>query len=156
MSIPGSSPLIQSERYLRKATNTRLRSATSSAPAGSGAQRENQTNLQSAEQVVKMLKLCNRQRADYLLNVEPNKSGLIPDYSVERLRQVGELLAAEPWRPTDASKTLDSQSNQPDIGEGNSVRSADIPVGLAFSVPDADRNVGAPDERFRGAKRAQG
>jgi len=80
--------------------------------------RENQTNVQSAEQVVKMLKLCNRRRANYLLNVEPNKSGLIPDYSVERLRQVGELLAAAPSRPTDASKTSDKQSNQPAIGEG--------------------------------------
>ncbi len=54
---------------------------------------ENDTNVKSAEEVVDMLKLCNSRRANYLLNVVPDRSGLIPAYSVERLRQVGKLLA---------------------------------------------------------------
>jgi alpha-L-fucosidase len=56
---------------------------------------ENSTNLKKADEIVKMLKLCNDRRANYLLNVAPDKSGLIPEYSVARLREVGELLAAE-------------------------------------------------------------
>jgi alpha-L-fucosidase len=67
--------------------------------------RENETNLRSAEDVVKMLKLCNSRRANYLLNVAPDKSGLIPENTVERLRQIGALRAAANPPPTDASKT---------------------------------------------------
>ena len=55
--------------------------------------RENETNLQSAEKIVSMLKLCNSRRANYLLNVAPDRSGLIPAYSLKRLREVGELLS---------------------------------------------------------------
>ena len=42
-----------------------------------------------------MLKLCNRRRANYLLNVPPDRDGLIPDLYVARLREVGKLLGAE-------------------------------------------------------------
>ena len=54
--------------------------------------KENETNLQTAEEIVAMLTLCNSRRANYLLNVAPDKSGLIPAYSRARLRKAGELL----------------------------------------------------------------
>jgi alpha-L-fucosidase len=57
--------------------------------------RENNANLKTAEEVVAMLKLCNSRRANYLLNIAPDRSGLIPAYSVERLREIGELLEAK-------------------------------------------------------------
>jgi alpha-L-fucosidase len=56
---------------------------------------ENSSNLKKADEIVKMLKLCNDRKANYLLNVAPDKTGLIPDYTLERLRQVGELWSAE-------------------------------------------------------------
>ena len=56
----------------------------------------NNANLKTAEEVVAMLKLCNSRRANYLLNVAPDKSGLIPAYSVERLTMVGKLLRIKP------------------------------------------------------------
>jgi len=52
---------------------------------------ENDANIKTAEEVVDMLKLCNSRQANYLLNVAPDKSGLLPPYSVTRLRQVGKL-----------------------------------------------------------------
>ncbi len=57
--------------------------------------RENNANLKTAEEVAAMVKLCNSRRANYLLNVAPDRSGLIPAYSVERLRQAGKLLRAK-------------------------------------------------------------
>jgi alpha-L-fucosidase len=66
---------------------------------------ENSSNLKKADEIVKMVKFCNDRRANYLLNVAPDKTGLIPDYTVERLRQVGQLLATENRRPTNAPKT---------------------------------------------------
>lgn len=47
--------------------------------------------IQSAEEIVKMLKLCNSRRANYLLNVPPNRDGLIPDLYVERLKEIGQM-----------------------------------------------------------------
>jgi len=55
---------------------------------------------------------------NYLINVAPDKTGLIPDYSLKRLREVGELMAEESWQPTDATNTLEKKSNQPDAGDG--------------------------------------
>jgi alpha-L-fucosidase len=57
--------------------------------------RETPDTLRSAEDVAKMLRLCNGRRANYLLNVSPDRSGLIPDYAVERLREIGKALTAE-------------------------------------------------------------
>jgi len=51
-----------------------------------------QTKLRTAEEVVAMLKLCNDRHANYLLNVAPDMTGQLPALSVERLREVGELL----------------------------------------------------------------
>lgn len=66
---------------------------------------ENSSSLRNADDLAKMVKFCNDRRANYLLNVAPDKTGLIPDYTVERLRQVGQLLAAENRGTTDAPKT---------------------------------------------------
>jgi alpha-L-fucosidase len=57
--------------------------------------RENSANLKTAEEVAAMVNLCNSRRANYLLNVAPDRSGLIPAYSVERLLQAGKLLRAK-------------------------------------------------------------
>lgn len=49
--------------------------------------------LKSAAEVVDVLRLCNSRRANYLLNVAPDNSGLIPAASVQRLKEIGGLLA---------------------------------------------------------------
>jgi alpha-L-fucosidase len=72
--------------------------------------RENKANLQTAEEVVAMLKLCNSRRANYLLNVAPDKSGLIPAYSVERLRKIGELLGAK--TPPPGNTSIESKASR--------------------------------------------
>jgi alpha-L-fucosidase len=56
---------------------------------------ENSSNLKKADEIVKMLKYCNDRKANYLLNAAPDKTGLIPDYTVERLKEVGKLIKAE-------------------------------------------------------------
>jgi len=43
--------------------------------------KENPANQETAEEVVAMLKLCNSRRANYLLNVAPDRSGLIHAYA---------------------------------------------------------------------------
>jgi alpha-L-fucosidase len=53
---------------------------------------DNESRLKSAADVAAMVRLCNNRRANYLLNVAPDRSGLIPTYAVERLRQAGRLL----------------------------------------------------------------
>jgi alpha-L-fucosidase len=73
---------------------------------------ENNANLKTAKEVVAMLKLCNSRRANYLLNVAPDKSGLIPAHSVKRLRQIGKLLGVEPPPPKDAAKQSKKKSNK--------------------------------------------
>jgi alpha-L-fucosidase len=60
---------------------------------------ENESTLKNAEEIVRMLRLCNDRRANYLLNVAPDRSGLIPAHSVKRLREVGDLLGARPTTP---------------------------------------------------------
>ncbi|UCD29729.1 MAG: alpha-L-fucosidase, partial [Planctomycetota bacterium] len=49
-------------------------------------------NMKSTQQIIKMLKLCNQRRANYLLNVPPNKDGLIDDTCVNRMREIGNAL----------------------------------------------------------------
>ena len=53
---------------------------------------DNESLLTSAADVAAMVRLCNNRRANYLLNVAPDRSGLIPAYAVECLRQIGRLL----------------------------------------------------------------
>ncbi len=49
-------------------------------------------NLQSAAEIVRRLRLCNGRHANYLLNVPPDRDGLISGPQLERLREVGRLL----------------------------------------------------------------
>jgi len=51
--------------------------------------------LRGAEEVVDMLRLCNSRKSNYLLNVAPDRSGLIPASTVERLREIGQLWGGE-------------------------------------------------------------
>jgi alpha-L-fucosidase len=56
-------------------------------------------NLQAAEQIVQRLRLCNARHANYLLNVPPDRDGLISGPHLQRLREVGRLLEQkEPGR----------------------------------------------------------
>jgi alpha-L-fucosidase len=57
--------------------------------------KDSEAQLKSAEDVVAMVRLCNSRKANYLLNVAPDRSGLIPGYAVDRLRQIGRLLDAK-------------------------------------------------------------
>lgn len=50
------------------------------------------SNLQSAADVVARLKLCNERNANYLLNVPPDRDGLISGDHVHRLREIGALV----------------------------------------------------------------
>jgi alpha-L-fucosidase len=56
------------------------------------------SDLQSAREVVDRLKLCNARNANYLLNVPPDRDGLISGAQLERLREIGALLRAEAQR----------------------------------------------------------
>jgi alpha-L-fucosidase len=49
-------------------------------------------DLQTAEAVVARLKACNERKANYLLNVPPDPTGLIAGPQLKRLREIGALL----------------------------------------------------------------
>jgi len=68
---------------------------------------ESGEDLMTAEEAVKMLKLCNSRQANYLLNVAPDASGLIPTYALERLREIGGLLAVEEPSETGDNENAD-------------------------------------------------
>ena len=59
-------------------------------------QNRDETELQPAERVAAMVKLCNERHANYLLDVAPDMPGRIPELSVKRLREIGKLLAVSP------------------------------------------------------------
>jgi alpha-L-fucosidase len=61
------------------------------APGWFWTSKEDSSNLKTAEDVMAMLELSNRRRANYLLNVGPDKTGLLPAPTVERLREIGKL-----------------------------------------------------------------
>ncbi len=46
-----------------------------------------------AANVVAMLQTCNARKANYLLNVPPDRTGRIPDFLVQRLKEIGALRA---------------------------------------------------------------
>ena len=50
------------------------------------------SDLQSAEAVVARLKLCNERNANYLLDVPPDRNGLIAGEHLQRLREIGALV----------------------------------------------------------------
>jgi alpha-L-fucosidase len=52
-------------------------------------------NLQSADEITHRLRLCNARHANYLLNVPPDRDGLISGPQLDRLREVGRLLGKE-------------------------------------------------------------
>ncbi len=52
-------------------------------------------SLQSAQDIVRKLRCCNARHANYLLNVPPDRDGLISGALLERLREVGRLLQAQ-------------------------------------------------------------
>jgi alpha-L-fucosidase len=49
-------------------------------------------DLQTAETIVARVRLCNSRNANYLLNVPPDRDGLISGPHLERLREIGRLL----------------------------------------------------------------
>lgn len=65
---------------------------------------ENDGNLKTAEDIVAMLKSCNARHANYLLNIAPDRTGLIPAHSLRRLRQIRELLGTDAASPKDVPK----------------------------------------------------
>jgi alpha-L-fucosidase len=54
------------------------------------------SDLQPAEAVVARLRLCNARSADYLLDVPPDRDGLISGPHLQRLREIGALLRSAP------------------------------------------------------------
>jgi alpha-L-fucosidase len=50
------------------------------------------SDLQTAEEIVGRLRTCNSRQANYLLDVPPDKDGLISGPHLERLREIGRLL----------------------------------------------------------------
>jgi len=54
--------------------------------------RENEDTMKSVEDVTAMLELCQKRRANYLLNVGPDDTGRLPDYAAKRLREIGASL----------------------------------------------------------------
>lgn len=53
---------------------------------------ENSANLKSAEGIIEILTLSNNRSANYLLNVAPDNTGLIPEHSVLRLMEFRDLI----------------------------------------------------------------
>ncbi len=51
-------------------------------------------DLQPAAEVVARLRACNERNANYLLNVPPDRDGLISGPHLQRLREIGALLSA--------------------------------------------------------------
>lgn len=51
-----------------------------------------EAHMRSAEDIVKVLSMCNERRANYLVGIGPDRNGLIPEPFVKRLKEIGELL----------------------------------------------------------------
>lgn len=56
---------------------------------------ETAADVRSAREIVDLLVLCNQRNANYLLNVPPDRHGLISGPRLERLREIGALRKAE-------------------------------------------------------------
>jgi alpha-L-fucosidase len=56
-------------------------------------------HLKSAREVVDKLKSLNQRHCNFLLNVAPNTEGLLDPLYVERLKEIGQLLASEEQKP---------------------------------------------------------
>ncbi len=55
------------------------------------------SDLQTAETVVARLRTCNERKANYLLDVPPDRDGLISGPQLQRLREIGALLRSTGW-----------------------------------------------------------
>ncbi len=53
---------------------------------------QNESHLKKAEDIGAMLRLCNSRQSNYLLDVPPDNTGLIPESTVKRLKEIGILL----------------------------------------------------------------
>jgi len=53
--------------------------------------KENYANLKSAEDILNLLNLSNSRSANYLLNIAPDNTGLIPAHTVQRLKEFANL-----------------------------------------------------------------
>ena len=54
--------------------------------------KEGGEKAQSVQDIVNKVKLCNKRNANYLLNISPNRDGLLPDLYVTRMKSIGEKL----------------------------------------------------------------
>lgn len=50
-----------------------------------------ESHIRSAEDLVKVLRMCNERRSNYLINVGPDREGLIPEAFVKRMKEIGVL-----------------------------------------------------------------
>jgi alpha-L-fucosidase len=62
-------------------------------------------DLQSAEAMAARLRLCNERHANYLLNVPPDRDGLISGPQLQRLRDLGNLVRPSASPATESSST---------------------------------------------------
>jgi alpha-L-fucosidase len=53
-------------------------------------------HLRRAEDIAAMVRTCNQRRANYLLDVPPDRTGRIPEAYVKRLQEMGQLLQTKP------------------------------------------------------------
>jgi len=53
---------------------------------------DNPDHLQDTQAIITMLKLCNERNANYLLNVPPDRHGLISDMHLKRMQDIAALL----------------------------------------------------------------
>lgn len=51
-----------------------------------------ESQLRPAEDIAKVLQMCNERHANYLLDVGPNRDGLIPQACVDRLKEIVKLI----------------------------------------------------------------
>jgi alpha-L-fucosidase len=49
-------------------------------------------DVKSSKKIIEMLEMCNRRNANYLLNVPPDRDGLISGEQLKRMREIGELI----------------------------------------------------------------
>lgn len=56
-------------------------------------------HVKNAVKIAEMLKLCNERNANYLLNVPPDRDGLISGAHLDRMRELTGLLNATPSEP---------------------------------------------------------
>jgi len=53
---------------------------------------ENSANLKPAKEILEMLNLSNKRSANYLLNIAPDNTGLIPEHTIQRLKEFRVLM----------------------------------------------------------------